>query len=189
MGSTSSRPDAERLTARTILFKSTGSVEPLRFRTFMAVRGELAALGLVVRTPDDHRSSFCRALSNVMARLLSVSGTSPLALGTRLPGADLPPTHEARGQTARFSPGAVCWQVFGLRELCRLSPGSYCPPLPVPKRASAPVEVVLAYRCGAAPELHRVPFSLGRGPGTNTAHNIRCTAAQCQARRPREERV
>src|SRR3954470_6497945 len=80
MGSTSSRPDAERLTARTILFKSTGSVEPLRFRTFMAVRGEVAALALVVATPDDHRSSRCRAVSNVMARLLSVSGTSPLAL-------------------------------------------------------------------------------------------------------------
>jgi len=104
---------------------------------------------------------------------------------TRLPGTDLPPTREARGQTARFSPGAVRWQVFGLRELCRLSPGSYCPPLPVPRRASAPVEVVLAYRCGAAPELHRVPFSLGRGPGTNTADNIRCTAAQCQARSAR----
>jgi CheY-like chemotaxis protein len=33
-------------------------------------------------------------------------------------------------------------------------------------------EVVLAYRCGAAPESHRVPFSLGANPEHQRNHNV-----------------
>ena len=50
----------------------------------------------------------------------------------------------------------------GLRAL-RLSPRSYYPLLPSSKRASACRGFVLAYRCGAVPDSHRVPFySLGK---------------------------
>src|SRR6188768_4426586 len=52
---------------------------------------------------------------------------------------------------------------------------------PRPEGPVRSVEVVLAYRCGAAPESHRVPFSLDRGPGTNTERTIRGTTDQCQA--------
>ncbi len=58
------------------------------------------------------------------------------------------------------------WQVFGLAS----SPnGSYCPRFPT--GVSAFVEVVLAYRCGAVPDLHRIPSSAPRQKSPSTSVN------------------
>jgi hypothetical protein len=67
---------------------------------------------------------------------------------SRLPGRNRP----------RFLPWTDVGRSSGSRAL-RLSPASYFPPLPSPERGPVRcVEFVLDYRCGAAPEVRRVPF-------------------------------
>ena len=105
---------------------------------------------------------------------------------TRRPNARMQ-THDGSNPTAsreasevdqlQLAPGAGCWQVFGLTsapdESGFLLPIASRPSaLPFEERGStsATVGVVLAYRCGAAPALHRVPiFSLCECAGTNTS--------------------
>src|SRR6188768_1049205 len=70
-----------------------------------------------------------------------------------------------------MSPGAGCWQVFGLASRPASPPDSYCPPLPGPEGPVRVVKVVLAYRCGAAPDFHRVPFC-SENPSTSTGCNV-----------------
>lgn len=75
---------------------------------------------------------------------------------------DPPASREASRSSRRADVrSAGGWQVFGL--------------------ASAP-EVVLAYRCGAAPALDRIPsLGPGRAPlGASTKHNILMEPASCQ---------
>src|SRR6185437_7724058 len=89
---------------------------------------------------------------------------------------DLPASREAsRSNRRRMSPGAGCWQVFGLASRPVSPPGSYCPPLPSPEAPVLVVEVVLAYRCGAAPDFHRVPFSPGERPRAPAQEATYCT--------------
>jgi hypothetical protein len=84
----------------------------------------------------------------------------------------------------RFSPGVGCWQVFGLASAATfvafLSPAASRPKWPVHVAG-----FVLAYRCGAAPELHRVP-SWPRIPfrllGTSTNHTIEWCFERSQTR-------
>ena len=80
-----------------------------------------------------------------------------------------------------MTPDAVCWQVFGLASASGSRRCPYRPPLPEPPRGQCVrVKVVLAYRCGAVPDSHRVPFSPGTDPGTNTNTNLLCSAVRCQ---------
>ena len=86
----------------------------------------------------------------------------------RRAGSDLPASLEAsRSNRPRMSPAPRCWQVFGLTSApaCRRVPTVHRFPVPNggPVRC---VEFVLDYRCGAAPDVRRVPFSaLGRSVG------------------------
>lgn len=78
------------------------------------------------------------------------------------------------------SPGAG--RSSGSRAL-RLTPDSYSPPLPG-RKGQCDCGVVLAYRCGAAPDSHRVPFcSLMKSANQHGPESI-VGQDRCQARAP-----
>jgi hypothetical protein len=58
-----------------------------------------------------------------------------------------------------MSPAIRCWQVFGLTSVPALAGFLPLHRFPVPEGPVRYVEVVLDSRCGAAPEVRRVPFS------------------------------
>src|SRR4029079_7043130 len=60
----------------------------------------------------------------------------------------------------RISPGAGRWQVFGLASVPALGRLPNVHRFPVANDQCVLVDFVLAYRCGAAPDSHRVPSSL-----------------------------
>jgi hypothetical protein len=84
---------------------------------------------------------------------------------TQLRAGWVPPASlEASGQNRlRISPAIGRWQVFGLAS-APAGPASYCPPLPGLEWPVQVVELVLAYRCGAAPDSNRVPYWPGHTP-------------------------
>lgn len=89
--------------------------------------------------------------------------------GRRHARANLPASPEAPGRTGLgMASGTGRWQVFGLASF----PASTGFLLSVASQDRAvPVlltEVVLADRCGAAPDSHRVPFSGRAKPATST---------------------
>ena len=106
---------------------------------------------------------------------------------TTVPLRPLGPTRLPRGfqvePTADVSRDRM---LAGLRayERFRLAPASYAPPLPGPRRGQcADVEFVLDYRCGAAPDVRRVPFSAGGECLRHQhGHNLLWGARGCQAR-------
>lgn len=72
---------------------------------------------------------------------------------------DLPPSHEvSRSSWPGFLSGTRCRQVFGLVSVSDRGRRPYRPPLPSPEGPVQKVGLVLTYRCGAAPDFHRVPF-------------------------------
>lgn len=62
--------------------------------------------------------------------------------------------------TSVVSPAARCWQVFGLVSASAITPRFLLPIASQPRGPVLFVGFALTYRCGAAPELHRIPFSV-----------------------------
>ncbi len=63
-----------------------------------------------------------------------------------------------------MAPAVGCGQVFGLASLSALAGFLLSVASQFPKVPVHVTEVVLAYRCGAAPDSHRVPSRAGQMP-------------------------
>src|SRR5690606_30659207 len=165
IGSTACRPSAARVTARTILLRSTASLPPLRLVTRM-----LVAVGGGVRSKAGSAATAVAAMVCAWDMVLrSVIRTCGPSLGRQQAGGAgeghrsvsragpgrtviaspaISPRRSAAGTARRAARG--CRQVFGLMD-AEGRPSS----LPVASRGlrpSANDRFVSNYRCGAAPE-------------------------------------
>jgi hypothetical protein len=157
-GSISDRSSARRATAATMRVTSTGSRSPLRLRTRISGRTDVAdswsrVTGSLPREHDERSGPGGRQ--------------EPRARLTGWPD----PDGRARSRPALAAVGppraarAVRWQVFGLVGAHRWPVDL----LAVASQAVRPVlmtAVVPTYRCGAVPDSHRVPSCAARPGGT-----------------------
>ena len=164
-GSTSSSSSAQRSTARTILFTSTGSVSPLRLRTCMragAAPGLGAGLPAVIG--DRHGSLLASSLRKPGTRARD-GARQPAATRHAIPSAVprglRPPRAGARGALAGLrTRGHGASRRLLLAVASQADQAQCCSP----RLAHGRTAVVPAHRCGAVPDSHRVPSCL-REPG------------------------